>query len=83
MHLECPGIFFPPRSSEGIDGSPDPDIHKAGFLEDPFPACARQAPCDSIRPEIDVADRLLRDRLAVCDIGELEPPAGAEGTPDL
>src|SRR3972149_3706012 len=71
VYIERPGVLFPSCPPEGIDGRSDLDIHKTGFLKHPFPACARQAPGDSARPQVDVADRRLRDRLAVRDIGEL------------
>ena len=78
MNVELPGVLLSTCTAEGIDRGSDLDVFESGFLEHPFPACARQAPYDSARPEIDVADRLLRDRLAVCDVGELYPPPKAE-----
>ena len=78
VNVECPGVLFPPCPAERVDGRPDFDVLEPGFLKDPLPACARQAPDDSIRPEIDVANRRLGDRLAVGDVGKLDPPPGAE-----
>lgn len=83
VDVEHPGFLFPLRPPESVDGRSDRNIHKPGFPEHPFPACARQAPGDSVRPQVNVSNRRLRNRFAVCDIGELESPAGTEHPLDL
>jgi len=56
MDVVCPGIVFPGRAVEGVDRWSDLHIGESHFLQDPLPACARQATGNSAGPEIYVPE---------------------------
>src|SRR5262249_55899258 len=78
-----PGIPLAPRLAERVDGVTDRDNDEADLLEHRRPSCARQASGDSARPQVDVAQCLRWNRLAVGDVGELQRTARSKHTPDL
>lgn len=76
-------LLFAARATEGVDGGPDTDLGETRFVHDLLPALTGQPSRDSASPEINVAERLGRDRSTVGDVGELQPPARLEYTSDL
>ena len=71
VHFKQPRHFLTACTPEGVARRSNLDVDETGLLENPLPACARQAAGDSSRPEIDVSHCRLRNGFAVCDIGEL------------
>lgn len=71
VHFKQPRLFLTACTPEGVARRSNLDVDETGLLENPLPACARQAAGDSSRPEIDVSHCRIRDGFAVCDIGEL------------
>jgi hypothetical protein len=70
-HLEQPCLALAAGATKGVNGRADPDIDETALLEDMPPACARQATGNSVRPQIDIAERACRNFLAVRDVGKL------------
>src|SRR5436309_3534607 len=64
-HLVGPGLLLTLGAAERVDGLADAHVHEADLLEHRLPACARQATGNSAGPQVDVAQRLWRYRLAV------------------
>ena len=81
--LEQPRLALPTSAAEGINGGADLDFVEPAFFQYTPPACARQATGNSVRPEIDVADRGFRHRFTSSDIGELQSPARMQHSHDL
>jgi len=67
-------LLSPPAPPESVYRRADTDINETALLEHLPPACARQAAGNSIGPQVDVADRRFRYRLAIRDVGKLQAP---------
>lgn len=67
LHVVRPSLGLASSAAEGVDWRADPDVGEPDGLEEGFPACARQATCDSASPEVDVPLGLLRNGVAVGD----------------
>src|SRR5215472_3023515 len=76
--LEQSCLTLPTSAAEGINRWAYVDIYKATFFQHPPPACARQATGNSVGPQVDIADSRFRYSLSGCNIGELQPPIGAQ-----
>src|SRR5690349_6916538 len=72
------GVALAGCAAEGVDRRSDFDVREAEVLEHRLPARTGQPARDSAGPEVDVAQRLGRDRPAVGDVGVLERAAGPE-----
>jgi hypothetical protein len=83
VNIEQASFGFPPGSFEGVGRRTDLDFDEARLFEHFLPARARQAAGDSSGPQVDIANGRLGDRLAVCDIGELQTAAGFEHAKNL
>src|SRR3954451_5177260 len=78
VDLVGPGVAFPARAAEGVDGVADDDVGEADVGQDRVPARTGQPAGYLTGPEVDVPQRALRHRAAVGDVGELQPPARPE-----
>jgi hypothetical protein len=81
--LEQPRLALPTGTAEGVNRRADVDLNEPAVFQHASPACARQATGDSIGPQVNVTDRRFRHSLAGCDVGELQPSAGAQHPHDL
>ena len=81
--LEKPGIWLTVGIREYVYRRANFNADKAAIFQHLLPACTRQATGNSSGPEIDVADRRFRHRLAVRDVAELQISAGAQDAHDL
>lgn len=77
VDLEHPGLLFPCRAAKRIDRRADPNVHETNLFQHLLPGCARQTTGNSIGPKINISDRRFGHRLAIRNIGELQPPAWA------
>ena len=75
VDLKQPRLALASSAAKGVNRRADPDIDETALLKHMPPACARQAAANSIGPQIDVADRRFRHRLAIRDVDELQAPA--------
>ena len=70
---EQPSLVFAASAFEGIDWRADFDLDEAGIFQHFLPGCTRQTAGNSSRPKIDVADGGCGHRLAIRNVGELDP----------
>ena len=77
-HLERPRVLLAAGIGKAVAFRSDLDLDEPGLFKHMLPARARQATGNSRAPQIDVAHGRLGYRLAIGNIGELEPAAGAE-----
>ena len=59
------------------------NVSEAGSGEEVDDLCFQQSACDSTGPQVDVAQRALREDLADDDVGDLQAAAGFENARDL
>jgi hypothetical protein len=76
-------LFFAGRAAEGAGPRPVGDVGKAGVFEHLLPARTGQPAGDSSSPQIDVAQGLGGDGVAVGDVSELQRAAGTQRAVDL
>jgi hypothetical protein len=71
VHVEGAGLFLAGRAAEDVDSGAGGDVGEAGVLEHFLPARTGQPAGDSSSPQVDVAQGLGPDGVAVGDVGEL------------
>ena len=81
--LEGSGVGLARGAAEGVHGWSDRDVDEPGVSKCVPPAVTGQAARDAVGRQVDVTDRLLRDRSADGDVGELESPVRPQHPEDL
>jgi len=80
---ELPSAFLSAGARERVEWIGQLDVDQPGTADHRLPPCTRQGTRDSTGPEIDVMERLLRDRTLKTDVRNRHPPAGPEHAVDL
>ena len=83
VNLEHASFRFTLGAFEGVRRRSDLDIGEARLFQHFLPARARQAAGDSSGPQVDIANGRFGDRLAVCNISELQSAPGLEHAKNL
>jgi len=78
-----PSLVLAACTFEGVDWRTDLDLNEAGIFQHFLPGCTRQTTGNSSRPKIDVADGGCGHRLAIRNVGELDPSAGTQDAEDF
>ena len=81
--FEQPRLDFAAGIAKGINRRAGPHIHETALLKHVLPACTRQAPGNSVSPQVDTAQRPRPDFLAVRDIRKLQAPTGFQDAHDF
>src|ERR1700756_187108 len=83
VHLERAGLILAFSAAEGVCRLADHHVDETAVLKHLLPARTGQPARYSTGPQVDVAERLGWYGAAVGDVGELEPPTGAQHPADL
>ena len=71
------------RAGETREPRRDAGLDKPGGLECADELCFQQSACDSTGPQVDVTQRVVWERLADHDVGDLDAAPGLEDAGDL
>ena len=78
-----PGRAFLRGPAKAIVAMRDRNVDEAGILKQLDELCFQQSACDSTRPEVEVAQRVVRQGFTDDDVGHLHAAAGLEDAGDL
>ena len=83
VDVEGTRLRFAGRTRESVDWCPDLHCFEARVFEHLVPARTGQPAGNSAGPEVDVSQRLGRDRASVGDVGELQGATRSQHAVDL
>ena len=74
--VEVPGVRLVGRTAEDVDHAADPELGESSCLNDPCVLLNEECSCNSTCPEVNIRDRVIRQRLLHHDIGDLQASSG-------